>query len=353
MAAVAPSRSRPSSVDAPEAPVLARSASKRSKLTAEEREQRREELKKLETTANKKSQNYNMTHPFEIMFQINGTFWPLVVKRYEIYLYPGIHLGLVLYAHFEGDAGYDDGDFWGAPSNMLPWGALGLLTSLMIFLLVFFLSQCYSRFIGFFTTCISIETSVHELTMIVLTHMTDATARWDAVRYLTASGVIIYSRVTKLAEHKEASVEAPEWDRMMRDEQDWLGLETDSWEKMMGWPRTREQAARFASALATHLGLSPEQPVRHASCPPLLTASEIDELRRYPGGYFSFVLQTWTLQVLKDHEDELKGPFAGAAQAAIFKLRAATYGLRAQVRLSSLPLISPSLALISNLPPLL
>ena len=96
------------------------------KLSDEQREARDLELKKLETTGNKRAYEYDMTHPFKILVRVKGTFWPLVMTRYELYFFPLIHLGLVLYAHFEGDAGYDDGDFWGEPSNMLPWGALGL-----------------------------------------------------------------------------------------------------------------------------------------------------------------------------------------------------------------------------------
>ena len=40
---------------------------------------------------------------------------------------------------------YDEDDFWGEPANMVPWGTLSLTTPLMIFFLVFFLSQCYNR----------------------------------------------------------------------------------------------------------------------------------------------------------------------------------------------------------------
>jgi len=166
--------------------------------------------------------------------------------------------------------------------------------------------------------------------MITLTHLTNDEDRWDAIRYLTASAVIIYARVSHIARFQEAMIDASEWERMLKDEQEWLGMPQEKWEKVMGWPRTREEAANFTGELNGKLGLSDIQPARLAKCPPLLKKHEVEELRKYPGGYMSLVLQTWTMQVLKSN-DELKGPLLSAAQNAIFKLRSAAYGLRGQL----------------------
>ena len=83
---------------------------------------------------------------------------------------------------------------------MLPWASLGLLTPLMTFFLVFFLGQCYSRFNEFFCMCYDVEAALQEVTMQALCHVKDGQLRWDMVRYVAAAGVIIYFRVTKLAE---------------------------------------------------------------------------------------------------------------------------------------------------------
>ena len=110
---------------------------------------------------------------------------------------------------------------------MLPWTVIGLLNSLMVFFLVFFLSQvrasaaaplprcyrthtlrsrwmrsprirphgsgpmdegrgtfaqCYGRYNEYFNLCFDIEASIQETTMQMLVHMKDAEARWDVVR---------------------------------------------------------------------------------------------------------------------------------------------------------------------------
>ena len=97
---------------------------------------------------------YKMTHPWRALFMWKGTLWPLVTKRYELYVYPSIHGTLVVYAkYWRDDNDYDVGDgedWWGAREDMVPWAVLTLLTPLMIFFLVFFLGQCYNRFNIFF-----------------------------------------------------------------------------------------------------------------------------------------------------------------------------------------------------------
>ena len=51
--------------------------------------------------------------------------------------------------------------------------------------------------------------------MQVLVHVKDEKARWDVVRYMTAAGMIIYFRVVKSADFKEAMVAISEWERML------------------------------------------------------------------------------------------------------------------------------------------
>ena len=50
-----------------------------------------------------------------------------------------------------------------APEYEIPWATLSLLTPLMIFFLVFFISQCYNRFMQLFNLCNTMETAVRTL----------------------------------------------------------------------------------------------------------------------------------------------------------------------------------------------
>jgi len=276
---------------------------------------------------------YQMTAPAKVMMRWRGTFWPLVIKRYELYLYVGVHVFLVAYAAvWREDPDRSAGEvLWGTEAWMIPWTTLGISLPLMSFFLVFFIGQCYTRFCQHFTTVIAIETSVHESAMACLTHMVDdVDAPWDVVRYLTASALIIYFRTFKLADFKEAMVDVSEFDRMLNDEREWLKVDEADWEKIMGWPRSREEAKSYTAELQHILGLSNEQPSRLATCPPLLTTSEVDLLRQYPGGMMSMVLQTWALQRAKK-TGKLPGPLFNGLQASVFKLRAAAYRVRQQL----------------------
>ena len=141
--------------------------------------------------AQKVAFDYNVDVGILLMFRYEGTFWPLVRKQAELYLYPSIHLILVIAAwtsrkpDSNGDS--DFSSLWVDDAYMVPYGTLGLATSLMVFFLVFFLSQCYTRFNDFFNTCMDMETAVHEVSMIALTYLGDEEhddARWDLVRYM-------------------------------------------------------------------------------------------------------------------------------------------------------------------------
>lgn len=286
---------------------------------------------------------YKMIRPFSVLFSWKGTFWPLVIYRYELWLFPAIHTVFVVYGAFhryrhaeneEGDAPPWENDaedengvppWFGSSHYMLPWVTLGLLTPLMTFFLVFFLGQCYSRFNEFFDICIAIEQGVQEIAMQTLVYVKDERARWDANRYATAAGMIIYFRVVKVADFKEAMVAVSEWERLLVDEKEFLDCDDELWEKMMGWPRTRAEAELYTQRLHTQLDLSAKQPSRLAHAPPLLTREEIDELRKYPGGMMTFVLLTWSMHALREH---LPPANMNALMASAAKVRAAAYRVR-------------------------
>jgi len=230
----------------------------------------------------------------------------------------------------EEDTFTDEGD---GTAWIIEWSTLGLSTTLCNFFLVFFLGQCYARFQNFFKLCLQIETSVHETAIVCLTHIAhDVDARWDVVRYLTASALIVYFRVGKVAEFKDAMVDVSEFERLLTDERAWLQVDEGGWEKLMGWPRTRAEAAEYTALLHRMFGLSAEQPSRKSHLPALLTKSEAEALRAYPGGMMSFVLQTWALQRAKA-TGEVKPPWFNALQGCVYKLRQAAYTVRAELNL--------------------
>jgi len=300
-----------------------------------------------EINARKVSHNYSVGSPLRILFSWHGTFWPLVIWRYELYLYPIIHVGLIAFmgSKLEDDESLAEEDdlFW-VKRYMVPWASLSLLTPLMIFFLVFFLSNCYSRFNSFFSTIQTIERSVQDLAMLMLSHVTDPSKqemKWDAVRYLTASAMVIYSRVTKIGAGKDAQMNIEDWGRLLKRERDWQSeggpaLPQDIWERIVGWPRTRDQEANYQSMMHAAFADNPnvpdghkiatEVPERRATCLPLLDATEVNRLRRYPGGMYSLVLCTWSMQTVV--AAGLTGPALAASQSATMSMKSAAYELR-------------------------
>ena len=121
-----------------------------------------------------------------------------------------------------------------------------------------------------------------------------------------------------------------EWERLLTDEKEFLSVDITEWEKLMGWPRTREQAELYTARLHKQLQLSAKHPPRRSKMPPLLTRAEVDELRKYPGGMMTFVLITWALQAAKATGD-LPGGWFNAMYASCAKLRQSAYRIRLQL----------------------
>jgi len=299
-----------------------------------------------------------------VLFSYKGTFWPHVLRTHELYLYPLLHTGLVLMQWswqqqandlvdgvdsgrgtfwstvFEvtADDGVDVGpkQYWEKSNMMIPWKAVGTLTPLMVFALVFFLSQCYSRFMTFFYACQLMETAIQDMTVLMLVHAKRHKHRWDAVRYLTAAAMTTYGRVTDLANVDEnkrrckPSMDLIDWERLLLPERKWHAAyvsDEETWDTILGWPREAGAVeVRHTEELHASFGTSATPPPRASSCPALLKVHEVDELRHYPDSMVGLVLVTWCVQTLKELElnGQLKGPSLGQAQGSALKLRAAS-----------------------------
>jgi len=324
----------------------------------------------IDLAARKTSYEYNLSNTLGVLLSYKGTFWQYVFQSHELYVFPVLHLGLILYQWdysrgqevevgdgeeidtevHAGDSDTDaaDANFWGVSEHMLPWAALGVLTPLMIFALVTFMSQCYSRFMTFFYCCQLMETAVQDLAVLMLVHASSHADRWDAVRFLTAAAMSLYMCVTDLAKIDEKTgrrckmkMDLDDYARFLEEEREWHSdqhkhmLDTERWEEMLGWARPRSEERAFTDELHARFGTSTELPQRRQSCPPLLTVWEVNLLREYPDEMMTLVLLTWCAQTLKilEAKGELKGPNLGQAHATILKLRGGSKRIRNLLRL--------------------
>ena len=78
------------------------------------------------------------------VFSIHGTLWVKLIFQPEFYVYPLVHTALALFNYQHKSTHGVNFWQWGGADDffMVPVEVLTLVTSLMVFFLVFFLSQC-------------------------------------------------------------------------------------------------------------------------------------------------------------------------------------------------------------------
>ena len=95
----------------------------------------------------------------------------------------------------------------------------------------------------FYYCCQQMETSIQDLTMLMLVHASAPGDRWDAVRYMTAATLVLYARVTDLANVDQYGrrckprMDFIDWERLLLPERAWHGknMSQEQWEEVMGW----------------------------------------------------------------------------------------------------------------------
>lgn len=208
---------------------------------------------------------YSLNQPMRSIFcTFSITILPVALTRVEVWIFTIAHVILFLLkesGHSLLGSGTDQS--WGLP---LTFSAVAVSSGMLSLLLVFFNSQCYTRYMTLYAACTAMTGDVQELAQLTSVHLTHkhADARWDACRFLMSSVMIVYMRVTDLAANRPPSVDDEDWKRLMQSEDEWLGL------------------------------TSPARPHEAVKMPPLLSAEEVAVLR-HCSGKESQVLQMWAL----------------------------------------------------------
>ena len=129
-----------------------------------------------------------------------GTVLPLTLTKPSFFILPAFHLALaLLYEH--GACSDDDGDSgltWCVSAGDLPYleakyNLVSVPTTMMIFFLVFYSSQCYARYFQLYSHCVGIGGASMCWVGLVRLHLTDNTnAQWNCVRYNLAAAHLLY-----------------------------------------------------------------------------------------------------------------------------------------------------------------
>ena len=211
----------------------------------------------------KRAHEYDMAKPSIMKFR--GTLLPLVMGRWELWFFVGVHTLLVVLHRLRNDLEYGSG----IPAlplldvTEMPWATVMIPTGLLTFFLVFFNGKCYERFIGYYNAHTAISGHIQEIACQTLSAWPSddfSGHRWEACRYLMASGIVVYMKVSD-PPGKPQPIDEDEWDRLTQSEGAWL---------------------------------HEKEPI----CAPLLTRDEVEVLKQHRGN-LQLLLQTWALRALR------------------------------------------------------
>lgn len=231
----------------------------------------------------KRGLTYSMQSPMRTLFSFHGTVLPMVLFRQEVYVFTILHAILWVVKDLE---------LWTDWAQYtLSFNALSISSTFMVFSLVFFNQQCFTRYTELYGAVTGISGTLQEITQLTAVHLRlHDGERWDACRYLLASAFMIYMKVTD-PPGQPAAIDKDEWDRLINSEEVWLGK----------------------PVVFQH---------KNINCPALLTETEMKVLQGFNGNT-TVLLQTWALRCLKQgyRRAKVDGATYSTVEEAVLRLR--------------------------------
>jgi hypothetical protein len=132
-----------------------------------------------------------------------------------------------------------------------------------------------------------------QLSSLQLMNLISPEAAWEVLRFETASAVLLISRVSSGGVSPPGQLLEEDWKRLQLEEKAWLGQPV---------------------MVKTHDG------PKEVTCPALLTADEVRELKGMPADLQTLTCQHWALRAIK-RDGTLQGPVLTSVQSTVFKLR--------------------------------
>ena len=235
-----------------------------------------------------------LKHP---LFGWKNTILPTIFLRPEVWIFTLFHLMLFiidqLYREHILDPTPDpvpfvrNGSFF--VSLSVGFMFIGPSSWLMVIVLALFLAQCYTRYLDYCKWCTDMQSKLVEITQKLAVDFETLTEdRWDVVRFLTSSTLMVYGATQRgsgpAAIHKELF-----WKRLLSTEAEFLG-----------------------HTITTGDGIE-------LKCPALLSDVEVEILKNYRGNRGT-LLQMWALKAAVTGYEKLgisrcKCPVSEAIQA--------------------------------------
>ena len=122
---------------------------------------------------------------WELMLSWKGTALPLVFKKPYYWLMVGLHVTMVVLE----ERVFPETDLFESVNG----GVIAIPTSLLVFFIVFYASQCYNRFFTMFMHTVGIGgTSMVWVGLVKLHVTTDRNVQWNSTRYIMAATHVLY-----------------------------------------------------------------------------------------------------------------------------------------------------------------
>lgn len=174
--------------------------------------------------------------------------------------------------------------------------SINFVTVMLSFYLVIFNNSCYDRYATFYSACIKMQGSIQEIFQMTSVHLAQRpNERWDAVRYLVSSALLLLMRVNDKP-GKPQAVKTREWLRLTLSEADWQGVQN-------------KEHGGTTTTVTLHQ-------------PPLLSAEERTQLQAFPGNS-TLILQSWALGAMWEgyNASGIPAPIYAHAVKSVLNLR--------------------------------
>lgn len=124
---------------------------------------------------------------FNTIFSWHGTIMPLVLNRPLFWLQLGLHGSLCAW-HL---AAQEDEEY--VDIEPLEWSTLSIPSSLVVFFIVFYSSQCYARYFELYGHCVGIGGAIMcWVALCKLNLKRDDTLNWNCTRFMLAAQHVVY-----------------------------------------------------------------------------------------------------------------------------------------------------------------
>ena len=171
-----------------------------------------------------KTLTYRTDHKFlsTTLFTWHSTILPRTLSKLDVWIATIFHIILFTidqyYREYYGKAYFS--------RVKVTFGSIGMCTWLLVFSLSFFTSQCYGRYLKFYSACTALGGKLMQVAQkLTVDFETLPDDRWNVVRYLTAEIMLVYANTYERPGVNKSLAKQLIWKRLTEPESEFLHRE--------------------------------------------------------------------------------------------------------------------------------